>query len=1120
MEGEFPLDELRNLKTFAQLKRFLEKEMDWPFGNLEIEDLTFDYEPEELGIKPKLAARIKGIKRLRSLSVSQPWGIFFIEFEKKSIDIGVLRRILAHVALKKRSSNGEQGKWSADDLLFISNFGPSESRQISFAHFSQSENRHEKPVLRVLAWDESDANLHLRDVIRNLKNTLAWQGPDEPVEQWQERWKSAFVLRHGEVIQTSKQLSIALAKLARRIRDRIVTALDSESDKGPLTRIKSDFEATLLGSLTNSEFADMYAQTISYGLLSARLSNGAQDSVDGLVNGIKTSPFLRELMEVFLIAGGRRSESEVDFDELGIHEIVDLLSEAKLESVVMHFGDLRAEEDPVIHFYELFLQEYDNKVRIERGVYYTPRSIVGFIVRSIDEQLKSNFGLSDGLADVSTWAEVAVSNPSVQIPAGVNPSSDFVNILDPATGTGTFLVEIVEHIYITMRAKWGLEGKSESEISVSWKKYVEDKLLKRINGYELMMAPYSIAHLKLSLKLFETGYEFKGDERVNVFLTNAIDPAQVLGDRLEGILPALAHEATTVNKLKKDSYFTVVLGNPPYSIMSGNLSEKARRIVDPFRYVDGELIREKSAIVFERTIQDDYVKFFALARNVIAKSGCGVLGFISNNSYQDNINLRGMRCDLYDVFNHIELVDLHGAALQNKLGSSGERDENVFDIRTAVSIFIGTSKKSSANRTMQRIDLYGSRDEKNKLLKLSTASGIVKDEVQPRAPKYIFLATNRSIEDLYESGVSVESLFMYRASGIQTGKDDILIDFSKEELKKKLIDFANPSTSIREVIEKFDCESGYGEKLLAKRKSIEKDESFDQRIVPLMFTPFDSRVVFYRKDIVKVHSDEVSRQILSGTNLNLIVVRQVAGRSFSHVFVTRSLANQRSFYSTRGTTYQVPVMNIGKESLGTLFGGFETNFVIEQAKRLLPDELSADHENLFRLFCFIYAQMFSTEYRLIFKDELQRDYPHLFRSIDLSIFEKMSDVGRRLVDIHSGDESPVEVPSLDIVGSFSNAIERPQFVDGTIWLDGDETFGFTGVSSEVWNLEIGGYKICEKWLKDRNGRKLSKADRSNFLKILATLAETLRIQEHIDRTIESNGGWDKTFSKPIANSVV
>lgn len=1119
MDGEFALDELRNLKTFAQLKRFLEKEMDWPFGNLEIEDLTFDYEPEELGIKPRLAARIKGIKRLRPLSVSQPWGIFFIEFEKKSIDIGVLRRILAHVALRKRSSSGEQGKWSADDLLFISNFGPSESRQISFAHFSQSENPREKPVLRVLAWDESDTNLHLRDVIRNLKNTLAWQGPNEPVEQWQERWKSAFVLRHGEVIQTSKQLSIALATLARRIRDRIITALESESDQGPLTRIKSDFEITLLGSLTNSEFADMYAQTISYGLLSARLSKGAQESIDGLVSGIKTSPFLRELMEAFLIAGGRRSGSDIDFDELGIHEVVDLLSEAKLESVVMHFGDLRAEEDPVIHFYELFLQEYDNKSRIERGVYYTPRSIVGFIVRSIDQQLRSNFGLSDGLADVSTWAEVVASNPDIQIPSGINPNSDFVNILDPATGTGTFLVEVVEHIYITMRAKWKLAGQSEAEITNSWNRYVEEKLLKRINGYELLMAPYSIAHLKISLKLFETGYEFKGDERVNVFLTNAIDPEQEMVNQLEGILPALAHEAIAVNKLKKESCFTVVLGNPPYSIMSGNLSEQARRIVDPFRYVDGELIREKSAIVFERTIQDDYVKFFALARNLIAKSGCGVLGFISNNSYQDNINLRGMRCDLQQVFNDVELVDLHGAALQNKLGSSGERDENVFDIRTAVSIFLGTAKTSSAVKSMKRTDLYGSRDEKNQLLKISTASEIVREEVQPRAPKYIFLATNRSTEDLFESGVSIESLFNYRASGIQTGKDDILIDFSEQELKQKLKDFVDSSQPIQQVIEKFGCESGYGEKLLAKRKSIENDESFDQRIVPLMFTPFDSRVVFYRKDVVKVHSDEVSRQILSGTNLNLIVVRQVAGRGFSHVFVTRSLANQRSFYSTRGTTYQVPVLNIAGESHGDLFGGVETNFVIDEAKRLLPDDLKTDHQNLLRLFYFIYAQMFSNEYRSVFRDELLRDYPHLFRPADLSVFELISDVGQRLVEIHSGDEGPAEVSSLDVVGAFDNAIEHPQFVGGTIWLDSGKTFGIAGVPSEVWNLEIGGYQICEKWLKDRKGRKLTQVDRSIFLNILATLVETLRLQEQIDRIIESKGGWNKTFSSPIANSV-
>jgi hypothetical protein len=1115
MNEQFDLDVLRKVKTFPQLKRFLEQEMDWPFGNLEIEDLMFDYRPEELGIKPKLAAKIRGIKRLRSLSVTQPWGIFFIEFENKSMDVGVLRRILAHVALRRRSLNGEQVNWSADDLLFISNFGPSESRQISFAHFSQNENPQEKPVLRVLAWDDSDANLHLRDVVRNLKYTLAWQSSNEPIDQWRERWKSAFVLRHGEVIRTSKQLSIALAQLAKRIRDRIVSTLEAESENGPVTKIKNDFEATLLGSLTNYEFADMYAQTISYGLLSARLSKGSAKSVDGLVNGIRTSPFLRELLEIFLVAGSRSNNVSIDFDELGIHEIADLLSEANLESVVMHFGDLRAEEDPVIHFYELFLKEYDSRARIERGVYYTPRSIVGFIVRSVDDQLIRNFGLEDGLADKSTWADVVSRNPQISIPAGVEPQSSFVNILDPAVGTGTFLVEVIEHIYLKLRSKWRLEGKSESEMVKIWNDYVREFLIKRINGFELLMAPYSIAHLKIGLKLFETGYEFDGGERLNVYLTNALDPAQDLTSRLSGILPALAHEAIAVNDLKGNSFFTVIIGNPPYSIMSGNLSEQARSIVEPFRYVDGELIREKSAIVFERTIQDDYVKFFALARNLLSKSGAGVLGYISNSSYQDNINLRGMRCDLYGVFDQIELIDLHGAALQDQSHISEERDKNVFDIRTAVAIFVGSSNSSHELKVMRRYDIFGSRESKYRLLKVYKAREIAVDGVQPRGPKYIFLTTNRSAEDIFNLGISVESLFKYRGSGIQTGKDDILIDFSKKELKNKLLKFVDLSTPINDIKKNFDCMSGYGEKLLAKRKVIKNDDSFEKRFVPLMFTPFDNRVVFYRKDIVKVHSDEVSKQVISGKNLNLIVVRQVAGKNFSHVFVTRNLANQRSFYSTRGTTFQIPLSNFGDDGSKSLFGDGELNFVIHQARRILPKELPINDGNLLNLFYFIYAQMYSTEYRSMFKDELQRDYPHVFGSVDLLSFQKISEFGERLAAIHTGDSEPISVPSIKLLGSFGGVIERPLYRDETIWLNRTESFGFSGVTSKIWNIEIGGYKICEKWLKDRKGRKLSSADCVNFLQVLWALNETLNIQGQIDDVVKLNGGWKKTFEMPI-----
>jgi predicted helicase len=530
--------------------------------------------------------------------------------------------------------------------------------------------------------------------------------------------------------------------------------------------------------------------------------------------------------------------------------------------------------------------------------------------------------------------------------------------------------------------------------------------------------------------------------------------------------------------------------------------------------VDGVLIREKSAIVFERTIQDDYVKFFALARNLVTKSGTGVLGFISNSSYQDNINLRGMRCELIRLFDQIEIVDLHGAALQDQSHKSDQRDQNVFDIRTAVSIFIGSSNSAHVIKKISRCDLYGSRDSKSDLLKISISSGLTNESVDPRGPKYIFLHTNQETQDAYDAGISIEELFSIRASGIQTGKDEILIDFTKADLKKKLLKFADPATSIDEIVRDFNCGSGYGEKLLAKRKSIQKDDKLIDQFASLMFTPFDSRFVFYRKDIVKVHSDEASRHIVSGKNLNLIVVRQVAGKSFSHAFVTRSLANQRSFYSTRGTTYQVPIMNIDDGDNELLFEANETNFVVDQARRLIPQELPINTENLLRLFYFIYAQMYSSEYRDIFKDELQRDYPRVFSGVNLSMFEIVAELGQRLVSIHCGDEKPSEDPSASFFGSFSTEVERPIFSDGTIWLDRDQTFGISGVDISVWNLEIGGYKVCEKWLKDRKNRKLSKSERDTFARVLSTLSETLKIQDAIDSVIRENGGWHDSFIPP------
>ena len=637
---------LADIKTFPQLIAYLRDEMGWPIARdsfEDVDDLFYDFTADELGIDPKTAAKITEIKRLRPLSTRQPWGIFFVKFEPKKLPVVALRRILSQVALKKRASanSADRTAWAADDLLFVSNYGEGSERQISFAHFAKPQDGHDLPTLKVLGWDNRDTALHLDAVAKELTQHLAWPDDDGDVEAWRNGWRGAFTLRHGQVIATSKELSIRLAALARDIRDRIKSALAIETERGPLTKLMKAFQTSLVHDLDADGFADMYAQTIAYGLLSARIADPHKKTVDDFAGHMRTNPFLRELMETFLKVGGRRGKAGgpgIDFDELGVSEVVQLLDDDKtdMEAVVRDFGDKNPQEDPVIHFYELFLKEYDAKKRMQRGVFYTPRPVVSYIVRSVDELLRTEFGLEDGLADTTTWGEMAKRHKDLKIPDGISSDQTFVQILDPATGTGTFLVEVIDIIHKTMVAKWTAQGHGEKKIASLWNEYVPKHLLPRLHAYELLMAPYAIAHLKVGLRLYETGYRFGSDERARIFLTNALESAQDFSGTFDFAIPALAHEAEAVNEIKREKHFTVVIGNPPYSRVSQNQGEFIQKLMKDYK---GPVSSEAN----QQPLDDDYIKFLRLAHYHQANAGCGIIGFITNHTVISGILFRGVR---------------------------------------------------------------------------------------------------------------------------------------------------------------------------------------------------------------------------------------------------------------------------------------------------------------------------------------------------------------------------------------------------------------------------------------------------------------------------------------------
>jgi len=1107
---------LADIKTFPQLIAYLRDEMGWPIARdsfEDVEDLFYDFTADELGIDPRTAAKITEIKRLRPLSSRQPWGIFFVKFEPKKLPVVALRRILSQVALKKRASanSAERTVWAADDLLFVSNYGEGEERQISFAHFSRAQDGHDLPTLKVLGWDNRDTALHLDAVAKELTQHLAWPDAADDVEAWRKGWRGAFTLRHGEVVTTSKELSIRLARLAGDIRDRIKSALAIETDRGPLTKLMKAFQTSLVHDLDAEGFADMYAQTIAYGLLSARIADPHKKTVDDFAGHMRTNPFLRELMETFLKVGGRRGKAGgpgIDFDELGVSEVVQLLDDVNMEAVVLDFGDRNPQEDPVIHFYELFLKEYDAKKRMQRGVFYTPRPVVTYIVRSVDELLRTEFGLEDGLADTTTWDEMAKRHKDLKIPEGTSPDQTFVQILDPATGTGTFLVEVIDVIHKTMVGKWKEQSHGERKIASLWNEYVPKHLLPRLYAYELLMAPYAIAHLKVGLKLYETGYRFGSNERARIYLTNALELASGNKKQMEFAewLPALAHEAQAVNEVKRKQRFTVVIGNPPYSALSANLSLENRRIVDRYRSIANVAIRERSMLQFEKNIQDDYIKFIALTQSTIEACPIGVAGLVTNHSYLDGPTLRGMRWNLLQTFQRIDTVDLHGNS--NKREGRDAGDENVFDIQQGVAIAFLTRLSSSPRREVSAGHLWGERSAKYTFLLSHTLGSTERRAVTPEPDSYLFLAFASSLRVEYGTFVPIDRLFAKNLTGTTTGFDNLLVAFERNALEDKLRDFASPKRTVAELAATYGALTGHAAQVLRQRRTIDV-ERLGTYIAQFQMFPFDYRWAYLRKDLLQGHRFDVMQNLARGRP-GLVAMRQT--KEAFGVFAVSGFCGHKVLASY-DRSYVFPVF---------LLDGLQIqSFVDQREARQFPLRDVEPEQAALDLFNYSYAILHSPAYRHRYNEFLKIDFPRLPMTDNLKLFQALASLGGTLVALHL-----MESPALDniittYIGPKNPEVERIGWSDGTVWLDvaatkktqpaTPGTIGFRGVTEAVWNFHIGGYQVCEKWLKDRKGRTLSKDDIAHYQKIVVALSESIRLMKEIDEVIERHGGWPGAF---------
>jgi predicted helicase len=957
-----------------------------------------------------------------------------------------------------------------------------------------------------------------------------------------------FLSHSPEPISTPKELAQRMARLTHLIRDIVMEVFNKNRASSLLKDLRKAFAAVLIPDLDKSEktseFADMYAQTIAYGLFAARCNHSGPSRFKrlGAANEIpKTNPFLRRLFET-ITGTDLNEEPYAGF----VDDLTQMLSHADIEAILAQFGDRDRQRDPVIHFYETFLSTYDPALREKRGVYYTPESVVSYIVRSIDRILLTEFELPDGLGEASTfeyeqeekeqWDETRASGP-------IRTRSTYprVLVLDPACGTGTFLYSVIDLIR---------EGFMQRGDAGLWSGYVNEHLLPRILGFELLMAPYAIAHFKLGMQMAGMdlsatkrkvwGYDFSGGERLQVYLTNTLEEAEYRVESLFGPLRVISEEANATVKIKRTMPILVVLGNPPYSGHSANRSWEIKEIrgkkkrvptfigklIQDYFQVDGNSLDEKNP----KWLQDDYVKFIRWAQWRIEKTGSGILAFITNHGYLDNPTFRGMRQLLIKTFSKIYILDLHGNAKKRERCPDGSKDENVFDIRpgVAIGIFLKAPQKMGPAE-VYHAELWGSRKKKEDALFQQDVTSTPWRQIHPTGPFYLLTPENAKVRSEYDEGWKITEVMPINVLGFQTHRDKFAVDFDRQHLHDRIDEMRNEQSTDDNLRERYGLKDNRDWKLSDVRARLRKGEGWEEVLIPCLYRPFDVRFCYFSEIAMDYPRRELKDHVMGRDNMCLLSSRQQAVPGYRHCWVTTLPANDCVVSTTSREANQVfPLYlysageNIYKQKFiawpagkGGRVPNCSRKFIEVIQKGLglkfIPDNMG-DTKGTFGpedIFQYMYAILHSPAYRTRYEEPLKRDFPRVPFTTDPHLFYKLSSLGRRLISLHllesvKGSRCithyPIEGDNLVDKGypKYVSAGES-QTDSGRVYVNQNQYFEM--VPRAAWEFYVGSYQVCHKWLKDRQARKLSYDDLIHYQRIILALNETIRLMEEIDRVI-------------------
>ena len=903
-----------------------------------------------------------------------------------------------------------------------------------------------------------------------------------------------FCSHVGQTIKSSKKLAEMMAGKARLLSDVIGKALTSDEEKHEDSTLKDQmlaFKQILIHDITPQGFADVYAQTIAYGMFAARLHDptlGTFSRQEAAELIPKSNPFLRKL---FGYIAGPDIDDRIKWI---VDSLTDIFLACNVEEILKNYGKSTKMEDPIIHFYETFLSEYDPKLRKARGVWYTPQPVVNFIVRAVDDILKTEFDLPQGLADTSkTKIKVDVQGKKTE------QEVHKVQILDPATGTGTFLAEVVKHIHKKFQGQQGI-----------WSNYVETHLLPRLNGFELLMASYAMAHLKLDLLFTETGFKPTNNQRLRVYLTNSLEEHhQDTGTLFANWLSTEANEA---NHIKRDTPVMCVIGNPPYSGESANKGEWIMKLMEDYKKEPGgkEKLKEQNS----KFINDDYVKFLRYGQHFIEKNGSGVLGYINPHGFLDNPTFRGMRWHLLKTYDKIYTIDLHGNAKKKETAPDGSADINVFDIEQGVSInfFIKTGKKKPNELgKVFHFDLYGKRDFKYDFLTENSLKSTPYNEVVLTAPEYFLMPKDFEDKNKYDKGFQLTELFIESSLGVLSKNDSVTIEFEKSSLNRIIENFRNLEES--ELRKIYNLKSDSRDWILSKAKEDLTENFSDNNFKMITYRPFDNRWTYFTgkpKGFFAYSQNRIMKNLRDGNNFAIISGRQgqaVGSMQWNLSFITNTISDQNIYYRGGGSVFPLyiyPETN-GQQTIGD--NTERTPNLKSEIVKCLADKIGLiftiekdNKDNSFApidILDYIYSVLHSRNYRETYKEFLKIDFPKIPYPKNANTFWQLVKLGGEIRQIHLLESSVVEQYITQYPIDGDNFVGKTKYQDGKVFIN--ETQYFDNVPQVAWEFYIGGYQPAQKWLKDRKDRKLEFDDILHYQKIIVALAETVRLMKEIDK---------------------